>query len=87
MVSTDSLISPNDKTHILLGFLLRFPVKGYFLIVVVGSKVYEVGELSFGHGGDSGGGWAVARLTCISNLEHYSVYKSQQSSKYKILFP
>ena len=45
-----------------------------------------MGELSFGHGGDSGGGQAVARLTCISNLEHYSVYKSQQSSKYKNLF-
>ena len=34
-------------------------------------------------------GFAVClkHTTCISNLEHYSVYKSQQSSKYKILFP
>ena len=42
----------------------------------VESKVCEVCELSFGHGGDSSGGCTVVRLKCISNLEYHSVYKS-----------
>ena len=38
-----------------------------------------MGELLFGYGRDSGGGWAVARLTCISNLEHSILYISHSN--------
>ena len=45
----------NDETNILLVILLLFLVGGYSLVLVVGSKVDEVTELLFWHGGDSGG--------------------------------
>ena len=45
----------NDETNIVLVILLRFLVEGYSLVLLVGSKVYEVAELLFWHGGDPGG--------------------------------
>ena len=86
MLSAQSLPF-SDETHILLVFLLRFLEGWYSLVLVVGSEVDEVTELSFGHGGDSSGGRAVVRLTRISNLEHDFVYKSSQSSKYLVWLP
>ena len=87
MLSAQSLPF-SDETHILLVFFLLLFFEGWYsLVPVVGSEVDEVTELSLGHGGDSSGGRAVVRLTCISNLEHHFVYKSSQSSKYLVWLP
>ena len=80
---------PFNETDILLVILLRFLVGWHSLVLVVGSKVGEVMELSFWRGGDCSRGRVI--LIDVSfpiwMLKHHFVYKSPQSSKFPIWPP
>ena len=84
---------PFNETHILLVLLCWFLVGRHSLELIVGSKVGEVTELPFWHGGTRGrlrqrmrcGGLSCFRS--FPDLEHHFVYKSPQSLKIPILPP